>query len=141
VSAAGYADSSPTASTPALFGRVMALVALTVGAATLGVWVAHDWGAGWFVAWLLAIACLVGLGAANSRGNDGLALALLLAFGLLIGASVAATINYYANNDPVALRQAFAATALLVAGMGSAGYACAATSRSSNGCCSGFCWR
>jgi modulator of FtsH protease len=124
VSAIGYADSSAAARTPALFGRVMALVALTVGCATLGVWVARGWGgAGWFVAWLLSLVCLVGLNVANSRGNTGMALLLLFAFGLLVGASVATTVNYYAKTDPVAVRQAFGATALFVAAMGSAGYA------------------
>ena len=124
MSAAGYAESSAAVRTPALFGRVMALVALTVGCATLGVWVAHDWGgAGWFVAWLLSLGCLIGLNVVNARGNTGLALVLLLAFGLLVGASVATTVNYYAQTDPVAVRQAFAATALFVAAMGSAGYA------------------
>ena len=48
---------------------------------------------------------------------------LLFAFGLLVGASVATTVDYYATSDPEALRQAFAATALFVAAMGSAGYA------------------
>ena len=124
MSAVGYAESSAAARTPALFGRVMALVALTVGCATLGVWVARDWGgAGWFVAWLLSLGCLIGLNVANARGNTGLALVLLFAFGLLVGASVATTVNYYAQTDPVAVRQAFAATALFVAAMGSAGYA------------------
>ena len=124
MSAVGYAESSAAARTPALFGRVMALVALTVGCATLGVWVGRDWGgAGWFVAWLLSLGCLIGLNVVNARGNTGLALVLLFAFGLLVGASVATTVNYYAQTDPVAVRQAFAATALFVAAMGSAGYA------------------
>ena len=113
-----------SARTPALFGRVMALVALTVGFATLGVWLARDWGgAGWFIAWLLSLGCLIGLNVANARGNTGLALALLVAFGLLIGASVATTVDYYADTDPVAVRQAFAATALFIAALGSGGYA------------------
>ena len=74
------------ASTPALFGRVMGLVALTVGFATLGVWLGRDsGGAAWFIAWLLAIGCLIGLNLANTRGNTSLALVLLFAFGLLIG--------------------------------------------------------
>lgn len=112
------------ARTPALFGRVMGLVALTVGFATLGVWVARGWGgAGWFIAWLLSLGCLLGLNLANARGNTGLALLLLLAFGLLIGASVATTVNYYAATDPTAVRQAFGATALFVAALGSGGYA------------------
>jgi modulator of FtsH protease len=53
----------------------------------------------------------------------GLALTLLFAFGLLVGWSVAMTVNYYAQTDPVAVRQAFGATALFVAGLGSVGYA------------------
>lgn len=102
----------------------MALVALTVAAATLGVWVARGWGgAGWFIAWLLALGCLVGLNVANARGQTGLALGLLLTFGLLAGASVATTVNYYAETDPTAVRQAFGATALFVAALGSGGYA------------------
>jgi hypothetical protein len=51
--AIGYADRQVAARTPALFGRVMALVALTVGFATLGVWIARNAGGrGWFIAWL-----------------------------------------------------------------------------------------
>src|SRR3954471_2920105 len=121
---AAYAESPAAARTPALFGRVMALVALTVAFATLGVWAARGWGGvGWFIAWLLSLGCLIGLNVASSRGNTGLALVLLLAFGLLIGASVSVTINYYAQSDPVAPRHAFAPTALFVAALVSAGYA------------------
>ena len=110
--------------TAGLFGRVMGLVALTVAAATLGVWVARDSGSGaWFIAWLAAFACLFGLNAANARGQRGLAVALLLGFGLLVGVSVAGTVNYYAATDPTAVRQAFAATTLSVAGLGTVGYA------------------
>jgi FtsH-binding integral membrane protein len=124
MAAIGYADSAATARTPALFGRVMGLVALTVAFATLGVWVARGWGgAGWFIAWLLSLGCLVGLNVASARGNTGMALVLLFAFGLLVGASVATTVNYYAATDPVAVRQAFGATALFVGALGSAGYA------------------
>jgi uncharacterized protein len=122
--AAGYAQPVPSARTPALFGRVMALVALTVGVATLGVFLARNaGGALWFFAWIAALGCLVGLNAASSRGNEGLALVLLLAFGFLLGASVATTVNYYSNTDPTAVRQAFGATALFVGGLGAAGYA------------------
>ena len=65
MTATGYAESSAAARTPVLFGRVMALVAVTVGLATLGVWVARGWGgAGWFIAWLLSLGCLVGLNVA-----------------------------------------------------------------------------
>ena len=83
-----------------------------------------DWGgAGWFIAWLLSLGCLIGLNVANARGNTGLAFGLLLLFGLLVGGSVATTVNYYAETDPVAVRQAFGATALTVAGLGAGGYA------------------
>jgi FtsH-binding integral membrane protein len=119
-----YAPAREPSGTRTLFGRVMGLVALTVGFATLGVWVARDWGgAGWFIAWLLALGCLIGLNVASSRGSRGLALGLLLAFGLLMGASVATTINYYSATDPTAVRQAFGATALFVGGLGCGGYA------------------
>jgi len=122
--AAGYAQPLPSARTTGLFGRVMALVALTVGVATLGVFLARNaGGALWFFAWLAALGCLVGLNVASSRGNEGLALALLLAFGFLIGASVATTVNYYSQTDPTAVRQAFGATALFVGGLGAGGYA------------------
>ena len=124
MSVSGYAQPARATTVPKLFGRVMALVALTVGFATLGVWVARGWGgAGWFIAWLLSLGCLIGLNVANARGNTGLALFLLCAFGLLIGASVATTVNYYAATDPTAVRQAFGATALFVGGLGCGGYA------------------
>jgi uncharacterized protein len=125
MTATGHAERSLVSSrAPALFGRVMGLVAVTVGFATLGVWVARDaGGAEWFIAWLLALGCLIALNVANARGNTGLAVALLLGFGLLTGASVATTVNYYAATDPTAVRQAFGATALFVAALGSGGYA------------------
>jgi modulator of FtsH protease len=121
---AGYAEQTAAARTPALFGRVMGLVAITVGFATLGVYVARGMGgAGWFIAWLLAIGCLIGLNMANSRGQTQLAMVLLFGFGLLMGASVATTVNYYSNTDPTAVRQAFGATALFVGALGTGGYA------------------
>ena len=44
MTAAAYPERPATVSTPALFGRVMALVALTVGFATLGVWLGRELG-------------------------------------------------------------------------------------------------
>ena len=124
MTATAYPESPATVSTPALFGRVMALVALTVGFATLGVWLGRGLGGpGWFIAWLLSLGCLIGLNTANARGQTGLALTLLFAFGLLIGGSVATTVNYYSQTDPTAVRQAFGATALFVAVLGCGGYA------------------
>jgi modulator of FtsH protease len=123
MSVASYAQPG-RASTASLFGRVMWLVAATVATATLGVYIARSWGGGgWFLFWLLAIGCLFGLNAANARGNTSLAMGLLLLFGLLVGFSVSATVNYYAATDPTAVRQAFGATALFIGGLGSVGYA------------------
>jgi FtsH-binding integral membrane protein len=123
MTALGYAGQPARVATGTLFGRVMGLVAVTVLCATLGVYIGRDWGgAAWFVAWLLSFACLIGLNAANARGNTGLALGLLLLFGLLMGASVATTVNYYAETDPTAVRQAFGATALFVGVLGTGGY-------------------
>ena len=124
MSATTFDQRAATSRTPALFGRVMGLVAVTVGFATLGVWVMRNsGGAAWFIAWLLALGCLFGLQAANARGNTTLALVLLFAFGLLMGGAVATTVNYYAATDPTAVRQAFGATALFVGGLGATGYA------------------
>jgi uncharacterized protein len=120
----GYAAGLPESRTQTLFARVMGLVALTVGFATLGVYLGRNLGGSqWFVAWLIALGCLIGLNIANSRGNRSLAFVLLLAFGLLMGASVASTVNYYSATDPTAVRQAFGATALFVAALGAGGYA------------------
>jgi uncharacterized protein len=124
MSLAYQAEAAPRSATAALFGRVMALVALTVGFATLGVYLGRDsGGAAWFIAWLLSLGCLIGLNVANARGQTGLAVGLLMAFGLLIGWSVSTTVNYYAATDPAAVRQAFGATALFVAALGTTGYA------------------
>lgn len=107
-----------------LFSRVMGLVAITIGFATLGAYVGRDaGGAAWFVAWLLGLGCLIGLNVASARGENGLALGLLFAFGALLGFSVATTVNHYAQTDPIALRQALGATALTITAFGAGGYA------------------
>jgi FtsH-binding integral membrane protein len=111
-------------SSNAIFGRVMALVAVTVGFAALGVWVGQDLsGWQWFIPWLFALGCLIGLNLANSRGAQGLALTLLFAFGLLLGISVGSTVYYYASTDSTAVAQAAAATALFTMALGAGGYA------------------
>jgi hypothetical protein len=62
---ADAARARPASPTAALFGAVMALFALTVGFATLGVYLGRDsGGAAWFVAWLLSLGCLIGLNVA-----------------------------------------------------------------------------
>jgi len=114
----GEADRART-----LFGPVMGLVAVTVGCAALGAYVARNaGGASWFIAWIAALGCLIGLNVANARGNHTLALVLLLAFGALLGVSVGATLDYYVQNDPAAVRQAFTATACFVGALGAVGF-------------------
>ena len=125
MSTTAYPARAPSVSpTAALFGKVMGLVALTVAFATLGCYLGRNaGGAGWFIAWLLSMGCLVGLNVANSRGQTKMAVVLLVLFGALIGWSVSSTVNYYAATDPLAVRQAFGATALFVGGLGAAGFA------------------
>lgn len=111
-------------SSGAIFGRVMALVALTVGFAAAGIWIGRELtGWQWFIPWLVALGCLIALHVANARGARGAALALLLAFGLLLGISVGSTVYYYAQTDSTAVAQAAAATALFTLALGAGGYA------------------
>ncbi len=58
----GYTQRISAARAPALFGQVMWLVALTVGVATLAVYLFREaGGALWFFAWIAALGCLVAL--------------------------------------------------------------------------------
>lgn len=111
-------------SSSAIFGRVMALVAVTVGFAAAGIFIGRELtGWQWFVPWLFSIGCLIGLNVANARGSQGLALTLLFAFGLLLGISVGSTVYYYAETNSDAVAQATAATALFTGALGAGGYA------------------
>jgi modulator of FtsH protease len=106
-----------------LLGRTMALVALTAGCFALGAYAGRDAsnGAGWL--WFIAaLACLLALNVAAPR-SEPLALVLLFGFGALLGLAVAPTIAYYTSTDARAVWDAGAATALVIAGFGAAGYA------------------
>jgi modulator of FtsH protease len=107
-----------------LLGQVMGLVALTLGFTALGAWIGRDLsgGAG-LVLFLGALACIIGLNVATARGAEQIAIALLFGLGLLLGLAIAPVINEYAEADPAALWQAAGATALVVGGAGSYGYA------------------
>ena len=107
-----------------LLGQVMGLVALTVGCTALGAYVGRDLGGGAGILFFVgAFACIFGLNAAASRGNEQLAVGLLFGLGLLLGLAVAPVLNDYAKADPAALWQAAGATSLFVAGCGAYGYA------------------
>jgi modulator of FtsH protease len=74
------------------------------------------------VSYIVAFVCLIAMNFAVRR-SGGLAVILLLAFGLTLGLALAPTLVYYASTNPQALWQAGGATALFIAGFGAAGYA------------------
>jgi modulator of FtsH protease len=106
-----------------LLGQTMGLVGLTAGFFALGAYLGRDtsymWGWLFFIA---SFACLIGINVAVQR-SESLAVGLLFGFGVLIGLAVAPILNYYAGTDPQVLWQAGGATALFIAGIGTAGYA------------------
>jgi uncharacterized protein len=109
--------------THSLFAQTMGYVAATAALFALGAWLGRDLTGGvGIVAFIAAFACLIGMRFAARRSSQ-LAVALLGAFGLLIGLAVAPTIAYYGSMDPRALWEAGGATALFIAGFGAAGYA------------------
>jgi FtsH-binding integral membrane protein len=109
--------------THALFGQTMGYVALTTGLFALGAYLGRDLTGGvGIIFFIVAFGCLIGMRFAAKRSQE-LTIALLGVFGVLIGLAVAPTIAYYGSMDPRALWDAGGATALFIAGFGSAGYA------------------
>jgi FtsH-binding integral membrane protein len=109
--------------TRTLFGQTMGYVAVTAGVFALGTYLGRNLAQGWAIVWFIAaFACLIAMQFAVRR-SSGLTVGLLLAFGLMIGLAMAPTMVYYASTDPRVLWQAGGATALFIAGFGSAGYA------------------
>src|ERR1700722_19188855 len=105
----------------ALFGQTMGYVAVTTAIFALGAYLGRDLSAGvGLVAFIAAFAVLIGMRFAARQRE--LALALLGALGLLLGAAVGPTVAYYASMDPRAVWDAGGATALFIAAFGSAGY-------------------
>jgi uncharacterized protein len=107
----------------ALFAQTMGYVAVTAALFAASAWLGRDLaGAVGIVAFIAAFACLIGMRFA-ARTSLQLTVALLGAFGLLIGLAMAPLVAYYASADPRALWEAGGATALFIAGFGAAGYA------------------
>ena len=104
-----------------LFAQTMGYVALTAGLFALGAYLGRDLsyklGWVWFIA---AFVCLVAMNFAARKSNS-LTVALLLAFGLLLGLAIAPTLAYYASVDPPARWQGGGASARFVAGVGAGG--------------------
>jgi FtsH-binding integral membrane protein len=116
-------SSAARGQTHALFAQTMGYVAATAALFALGAWAGRNLiGGVGIIAFIAAFACLIGMRFAARRSAQ-LTVALLGAFGLLIGLAVAPTIAYYGSMDPRALWEAGGTTALFIAGFGTAGYA------------------
>src|SRR4029079_3799892 len=106
-----------------LFGETRGLVAVQAGLFALGAYlgrdISHQWGWLFFIA---AFGCLLAMNFVAQRSEPG-AVTLLFAFGVLIGLAVAPTISFYTSTEPQHVWQAGGATALFIAGFGTAGYA------------------
>ena len=108
----------------AVFGQVMGFVALTLGCLALGAYIGRDLSGGWGILFFIAgFACIFGLNAASTRGNEQLAITLLFGLGLLLGLALGPVLSSYAQAEPAALWQAAGATGAFVAILGTAGYA------------------
>jgi FtsH-binding integral membrane protein len=109
--------------THSLFAQTMGYVAATAGLFALGAYLGRNLGSGvTFIAFIASFACLIGMQFAARRSAQ-LTLALLAAFGFLLGLALAMTLDYYTSVNPQALWQAGGATALFIAGFGAGGYA------------------
>jgi FtsH-binding integral membrane protein len=106
-----------------LFAQTMGYVAITAGLFALGAWAGHNLTGGvGIIAFILAFIALIAM-RFTARRSVPVTVGLLAAFGLLIGLAVAPTVAYYGSMDPRALWEAGGATALFIAGFGTAGYA------------------
>jgi FtsH-binding integral membrane protein len=105
-----------------LFGQTMAYVAATAGLFALGAYagrnLSESLGWVWFIA---AIVCLFAMNFTAQRSVPATSL-LLGTFGVLIGLATAPLLVFYASTDPAVVWQAGGATALFIAGFGTAGY-------------------
>lgn len=105
-----------------LFGQTMAYVAATAGIFALGAYAGRNLSES--LGWVWFIAAIASLFAMNFTARRSVfATSLLLgAFGLLMGLATAPLLAFYAATDPAILWQAAGATALFIAGFGTAGY-------------------
>jgi modulator of FtsH protease len=125
LSTSGFARSGARATSTTLLGQVMSLVAIALGFLSVGALIGQDLSQG-----TATILFFVGFGMllVQSFGGErfrmgALAIGWLYAIALLIGLGIGPTIGYFLENDGSVLTQAAGATALVVLGMGSAGFA------------------
>jgi FtsH-binding integral membrane protein len=109
--------------THTLFGQTMEYVAVTAGFFALGAYAGRHLSSGWaLVGFIAAFVCLIAMNFTVRRSASA-SVALLFAFGLLMGVAMSPTLVYYASVNPQALWQAGGATALFVAACGGIGFA------------------
>jgi FtsH-binding integral membrane protein len=120
----GYAPTAATRDqTATLFGQVMWLVAAAAGFFTLGCYVGRNLSPGLSIIWfIVGFGCLIGLNFVVRRGERA-GVIMLMAVGLFLGLAMGPAVAYYSTTSPQAVWQAAGATALFMAGFGSAGYA------------------
>lgn len=113
------------AGTATIFGQVMFLVAIAIAFLALGSSIGRDLAYG--TARILSFA---GFGMLLVSGFGGrvfrvgpFALVWLFATSLMIGLGLGPVLAYFVDNDPAVITQAAGGTALVVAGMGSLGFA------------------
>jgi FtsH-binding integral membrane protein len=121
---AGYAPSLTRDQTATLFGQVMWLVAAAAGFFALGCYAGRSLSPGWSIVWFIAgFGCLIAMNFIVRRASPGAGIALLMAVGLFLGLAMGPAVAYYSSTSPQAVWEAAGATALFIAGFGSAGYA------------------
>ncbi|MBB5773992.1 Bax inhibitor-1/YccA family protein [Nonomuraea jabiensis] len=119
----GMAGTARRDRTHTLFAQTMGYVAATSGLFALGAYAGRGLPGGLgILAFVAAFGTLIGM-QVTVRKSKPWTVALLAAFGLLVGLATAPVLAVYAGADPRALWQAGGATALFVAGFGAAGYA------------------
>jgi FtsH-binding integral membrane protein len=107
-----------------VFGHVMGLVALTLGFLALGAYIGRDLSGGWgILAFIASFGCIIGLNVASARGNEQVAMTLLLGLGLLLGLALGPVLSSYVEADPAPVWQAAGATGAFVGSLGAVGYA------------------
>ena len=123
----GYAQTGARAEsrTSTLLGQVMFLVAIALGFMTAGAFIGQDLSQGAALGCFLAgFAMLLVQAFAGERFRVGtLAICWLYTIALLIGLGIGPTLNYFLTNDGTVVTQAAGCTALIVLGMGAAGFA------------------
>jgi len=127
VSSPGYAraGAQARAQTSTLLGQVMFLVAIALGFMTGGALIGQNLSQGTaLICFLAGFGMLLAQAFGGERFRVGtLAIVWLYSIALLFGLGIGPTIGYFLENDGSVITQAAGCTALIVLGMGAAGFA------------------